>query len=251
MEVTIKPQYWTNRRTIRSYTDKPVDPSLIESLLEQAAHAPTTGNMQLYSVVASWSADEKAALAPAHFNQPQVTRAAVVLTFCADVNRYTRWLEEHGQDAGFDNLQSFMAATLDTALVAQQFNTLAEGASLGVCMLGTTTYNAADIAATLNLPHGVIPIITLTVGWPANDGAETGRLPLKAWYHNGTYAPNTAQAIKKAYADKEARPDSRQWVAENQATSLAQVFATARYPRTTNEQFSAKFLDFLRSQDIL
>ncbi|MDE6402804.1 MAG: nitroreductase family protein, partial [Muribaculaceae bacterium] len=134
--------YWTSRRTVRRYTDRHVSDELLNTMLEQAAHAPTTGNMQLYSVIVSRSEEEKKALAPAHFNQPQVTGCDVVLTFCADLNRFTRWCEERDADPCYDNLQSLVAAVLDTAFFAQQFNTIAELNGLGCCMLGTTTYNA-------------------------------------------------------------------------------------------------------------
>ena len=43
--------YWTGRRTIRRYSDRAVPDELLSELLEKAAHAPTTGNMQLYSAV--------------------------------------------------------------------------------------------------------------------------------------------------------------------------------------------------------
>ena len=64
--------YWMNRRTIRRYTSRTIPTELLNELLLKASHAPTTGNMQLYSVVISTSEEDKAALAPAHFNQPQV-----------------------------------------------------------------------------------------------------------------------------------------------------------------------------------
>ena len=158
-------EYFTNRRTIRKYLDKDVPQSLIDSLLLKASHAPTTGNMQLYSVIVTRDAEARRRLAPMHFNQPQVTGAPVVLTFCADFNRFTRWCKASCADPGYDNFQSFTAATLDTIAFAQQFNTLAEQAGLGVCWLGTTTYNAQEIAGELNLPELVVPMITLTVGY--------------------------------------------------------------------------------------
>ena len=42
--------YWENRRTIRRYADRDVPSELLDGLLLKASHAPTTGNMQLYSV---------------------------------------------------------------------------------------------------------------------------------------------------------------------------------------------------------
>jgi nitroreductase len=237
--------YWCNRRTIRRYSDRPIEDALLNDLLLKASHAPTTGNMQLYSVVVSRDADMKRRLAPAHFNQPQVEGSAVVLTFCADFNRFSNWCEQRQAEPCYDNLQSLEAATIDTVAFAQQFNSLAELAGLGVCWLGTTTYNPQEIADALKLPKLVVPIITLTVGYPAEDGAEVGRLPIDAILHNETYQPWTAQRINEAYAEKESRPDSRQFIAENNKQTLAQVFTDLRYPRANNEFFSEKFQSFL------
>ena len=73
------------RRTIRKYLNKDIDEQLLNELLETAFRAPTTQNMQVYSVVITREQENKEKLAPAHFNQPTVTSAPVVLTFCADL----------------------------------------------------------------------------------------------------------------------------------------------------------------------
>ena len=225
--------YWMNRRTIRRYTSRTIPPELLNELLLKASHAPTTGNMQLYSVVISTSEEDKAALAPTHFNQPQVKNAAAVLTFCADFNRFSKWCECRQAEPCYDNLQSFVAAAIDTIAFAQQFNTLAEDAGLGCCWLGTTTYNAPQIAEILQLPTLVVPVITLTVGYPDEDGTDVGRLPFDA-------------DIDRLYAEKEGRPDSEAFVKENGKQTLAQVFTDVRYPRKNNELFSDIFRSFLQ-----
>lgn len=76
------------RRTIRKYRQEDVPESLVEELLEVASRASNTGNMQLYSVVVTRDAGMKKQLDEAHFHQPMVTEAPVVLTFCADANRF-------------------------------------------------------------------------------------------------------------------------------------------------------------------
>ena len=154
------------RRTIRKYTDEPVPEKLLRELLTIAARASNTGNMQLYSVVQTRDAAAKAKLAPAHFNQPMVTQAPVVLTFCADANRFVKWAEQRRAEAGFGNLQTFMAAVIDSMLFAQNFCTAAEAEGLGICYLGTTTYNADQIIKALELPQLVVPVTTITVGYP-------------------------------------------------------------------------------------
>ena len=77
------------RRTIRKYQQKDISSDLLNDLLETACRASTVGNMQVYSVIVTRDAARKAKLAPAHFNQPMVQTAPVVLTFCIDLRRFS------------------------------------------------------------------------------------------------------------------------------------------------------------------
>ncbi len=236
------------RRTIRQYLDKEIDDALLNELLEIAFRAPTTGNMQVYSVVVTREHANKERLAPAHFNQPAVTNAPVVLTFCADFNRFIKWCEQNRAQPGYDNFQSFVTAAIDALLVAQQFCTAAEVSGLGCCYLGTTTYNAPQIAEALHLPKFVVPMTTLTVGYPASTPAQVDRLPLDAIVHHETYRDYTPEDIQRLYAEKESLPENRQFIEENHKETLAQVFTDIRYSRENNELFSKIFLDFIIKQ---
>lgn len=239
------------RRTIRRYKEEDIPEEVLNGLLDIACRASTTGNMQLYSIVVTRDAENKRRLAPAHFNQPAVTTAPVVLTFCADFNRFVRWCEQRNARPGYDNFQSFYTATLDAALAAQQFCTAAELCGLGVCYLGTTTYNAPQIIEALSLPKRVVPVTTVTVGYPAEIPAQVERLPLEAVVHAERYNDYTAEDIDRLYADKEALPENRKFVTENGKETLAQVFADVRYPKANNEHFSEVFLKVIREQGFL
>ena len=81
-------------RTIRKYTDKPISSDLLDQLLEASCRTSNTGNMQAYSIVVTTDETIKKELSPTHFNQPMITQAPVVLTFCADFNRITQWCEQ-------------------------------------------------------------------------------------------------------------------------------------------------------------
>lgn len=247
MTETFSFDYFTGRRTVRRYSNRPVDDALLERLLEAASHAPTTGNMQLYSVVVSRDADARRRLAPAHFNQSTVEGCQVVMTFCADFNRFVKWCEASDARPGYDNFQSFMTAVIDTVIFAQQFNTLAELNGLGCCYLGTTTYNAPLIAAELQLPPRVVPVVTLTVGYPEGESEVSDRLPVEALIHRETYSDYTPESVHRIYAPKEARSDSARFVAENGKQTLAQVFTDVRYTREANEHFSRIYRDFIAS----
>lgn len=243
--------YFTTRRTIRAYDhSREIDPALIRSLIAQAAHAPNTGNMQLYSAILTTAPDEIQALAPAHFSQPAITGAKAVTTFCLDLRRYHSWCALGGAEPGLNNLQGYTWAVMDTAIFAQQFVTLAELAGLGTCYLGTTTYNAPMIASQLHLPQGVVPLLTVTLGYPAEQPEQPERLDVDAILHTGTYHDMSGDEIRETYAEKESMESYRQFVTDNGKDNLAQVYADIRYPRAANEQFSAVLKEFLKNQGI-
>ena len=239
------------RRTIRKYSNQPIIAEVMNRLLQTAAQASNTGNMQAYSVVVTTNNEIKQQLSPAHFNQPMITQAPAVLTFCADFNRFSQWCKQRNADPGYDNLQSFMATAIDAMIFAQTFAVAAEREGLGICYLGTTTYNAAEIIDVLGLPTLVVPITTITVGYPAENPPLTDRLPLEAIVHNETYSGFTADEIDALYREKEYSDFYKNFVAENKKETLAQVFTDVRYTRTANELFSEKFLQVLKQQGFL
>ncbi len=239
------------RRSIRKYADKAVNDNLLNSLLSEAERTPTMGNLQLYSVVVTRSQEMKAKLAPAHFNQPMVCGAPVVLTFCADFHRTTVWANHRQATPGYNNFLSFINAATDTLLYCQTFCNLAEEHGLGTCFLGTTVYMPQAIIDTLQLPKLVFPVATITLGWPDENPDQSERLPLDAVIHNETYHDYTPEDIDKLYAEKEALPVNRHFVEINHKETLAQIFTDLRYTRKDNETMSAGLIDALRHQRFL
>ncbi|WP_348726272.1 nitroreductase family protein [Parabacteroides goldsteinii] len=241
-----------NRRTIRKYTEQDIPEELLNELLEVAVRASNTGNMQLYSVVVTRDQSNKEKLAPAHFNQPMITTAPVVLTFCTDANRFVKWAEQRKAEAGFDNLQTFIASTIDAMLFAQAFCDAAEENGLGICYLGTTAYNADKIIEALSLPRLVVPIVTVTVGYPVMPLPEqVERLPLAAVVHQEAYVDYTPDMIDELYGEKEALEVNKQFVKENNKETLAQVFTDVRYTKKNNEYFSEVLLKVLKEQGFM
>jgi nitroreductase len=235
-------------KSIRDYTNAPIPDQLLMEIIESGCRASTTGNMQLYSIISSTSNEIKGKLAPAHFNQKMIINAPVVLTFCADFNRFKLWCKHSGANPGYDNFLSFFTAAIDALLAAQNVAIAAEYHGLGICYLGTTTYNADKIIEILQLPNGVVPVTTLTVGWPADNPPQVDRLPIEAILHQETYKDYTCDTIKQVYAEKEALPENLKFVVENNKDSLAQVFTDVRYKKADNEHFSKVFMNVLKQQ---
>lgn len=239
------------RKSIRKYKAQTVSDDLLNHLLTKAERTQTMGNLQLYSVVVTRSQEMKQKLAPAHFNQPMVMGADVVLTFCADYNRTTQWALQRKAHPGYGNLLSFVNAATDALLYCQRFCDLAEEAGLGLCFLGTTIYQPKPIIEALHLPKLVMPIATITLGWPDEDPEPSERLPLSAIRHDETYQPVTADTIDRDYAEKEALPINQHFVEENNVETLAQVFADIRYKATDCEAMSVTLRDALKQQSFI
>lgn len=245
-------QYFATRASIRRYDpSREVDKELLTRLLDLARMAPNTGNMQLYSVVVTTDAARLRALAAeGHFNQPAAAGAKAILTFCIDMRRFARWCELSGTASSLGNLQGLTWAAIDTTIFAQQFVTLAEMEGLGTCYLGTTTYNPEPISRLLNLPSGVLPLISVSVGWPAESGDEKQRLPLESVVHFEEYSDPDNAGIQELYRATEQHPASQRFIKENDKPSLAHVFTEVRYKREDAEAFSKVYLDAIRKAGI-
>ncbi|NLA24453.1 MAG: NADPH-dependent oxidoreductase [Bacteroidales bacterium] len=238
--------------SVRKYKSDNIPDEVLTKILEAAARAANTGNMQVYSIVVTTDQKIKEELMPCHFNQAMVKQAPVVLTFCADFNRFNKWCSLRNADAGaYDNFLSFLTAAIDAVIAAQNSCLEAEAHGLGTCYLGTTIYTANKIIDVLKLPKGVVPITTLVIGYADENPELTDRLPLRAIVHKETYQDFSDEEINKVYLEKENRSDSKQFVAENNKENLAQVFTDIRYPRKNNIMFSEILLEVLKQQGFI
>ncbi len=235
-------------RSVRQYKNDEIANDLLTRIIEAGTRASTTGNMQLYSVVVTRDEGNKARLAPLHFNQRAVIQAPVLLTICADVNRFCKWCSFRDADASYDYFLWLVNAVVDAMLFAQNICVAAESQGLGICYMGTTLYNAQEISEVLQLPAGVLPVTTLTMGYPATETPLTSRLPVEAVIHYETYKDYSAERIDTLYHDQENLESSRHFVEENKKQNLAQVFTDVRYSRKDSVLFSEKLIDAIRKQ---
>ena len=239
------------RRSIRKYSEREVSEELLNRLMNEAARTQTMGNLQLYSVIVTRSSEMKEKLSPAHFNQPMVKEAPVVLTICADFNRTSTWARCRKAEPGYDNFLSFINAATDALLYTQTLCNLFDEEGLGYCYLGTTVYQPQQIIDVLRLPQLVMPVATITVGWPAEEPPLSDRLPLESFIHQETYNDYLAADIDTYYYNKEHLPENQHFVEINHKETLAQIFTDIRYTRKDNESMSKGLLDALIKQGFL
>jgi nitroreductase len=237
-----------SHRTIRKYSSVDVADDILNNILECGIRCSNTGNMQLYSIIVTRSVEKKAELAPFHFNQPMVKVAPLVLTICFDINRFQRWCSINHANVDFKGLLWLLNGTIDSSILAQNICIAAESFGLGICYLGTTLYNAPEISKVLHLPSGVIPITTLTIGYPEVVPELTDRLPLDEVVHFEEYRNYSDSDIKEMYVFKENLESSKKFVEENGKDNLAQVYTDVRYKSSDSQFFSGKLLKMLVEQ---
>lgn len=238
-------------RTIRKYKSDPIDEKILERILEAGTRASTTGNMQVYSMVVTKDEEIKRQLWESHFKQDMVLQAPVVVTFCADFNRFNKWCELRKAVPGYDNFLSFYTASIDALLASQNVALAAEEYELGICYLGTTTYMARRIIDILKLPKFVVPVTTLVIGYPAENPGLTDRLPLEGVIHNEQYRDYAEKDIDRIYAEKEGLEFTKELLKINQKETLAQIFTDNRYKKADNLHFSKEFLKVIEEQGFM
>lgn len=240
-----------SHRSYRKYKLDAISDDVLNSILIAGARAANTGNMQVYSIIVTKDKEVKNQLLPLHFGQKMIVEAPVVLTFCADFNRFSKWCDLRNANPGYDNFMSFFTAAIDAILAAQNCVIAAESLGLGTCYLGTTIYMTEKIIEVLNLPKGVVPITTVTLGYPDETVELTDRLPLKAVVHYEKYNDYNEDTINSLYAEKENLELYKKIVAENKVENLAQVFTQKRYTKKDNVNISKALLDVLKKQGFM
>ncbi|NJM14704.1 MAG: NADPH-dependent oxidoreductase [Bacteroidales bacterium] len=240
-----------NHRSIRDFSNEGIPQTAVDTMIDAACRASTTGNMQLYSIVLTTKDSLKQKLWEAHFKQQMVKQAPLVATFCADFNRFNKWCDLNCAKPGYDNFLSFFTAAIDALLAAQNFCIAAEELGYGICYLGTTTYMAKKISDILDLPNHVVPITTVVTGKPNTSPTLTDRLPNEAIVHHETYIDYTDERIKQLYAQKEGLEMYQKIVKDNGVENLAQVFTQKRYTKNDNVTFSNMLLELLRQKGFM
>ena len=236
-------QHLCSHATVRQYQDRPIPDEVMQRIIECGGRASNTGNMQVYSVVVTQQPERRKALSDLHFGQGAT--APALLTVCADINRYHHWCRQRGCDEPYDNFLWFLSGVIDASLFAQNLCVAAESEGLGFCHLGTVLYNTEAIAQLLELPKGVVPVIALSIGYPATQPTLSERLPIEGIAHSETYHDYTDADIDRIHEVRESFPFNQEMVRQNGTRNLAEIFTQIRYPKKANVEISQTLLHFL------
>lgn len=178
--------------SIRRYTDRSIDESLLKEILQCGQSAPSSSFIQAYSIIRVSDPENRNIIAKAAGNQRWVVNAAEFLVLCADMKRIQYCCHKAGVEELEGYTEHFLAATVDTALMAQNMMLAAESAGLGAVFIGGIRNNPEVVSGCLQLPEHVYPAFGLCLGWPDQEIAIKPRLPLDVILHEDVYS---AQSI--------------------------------------------------------
>lgn len=191
-------------KTCRHYLPQPLAPGLLETLVAAAQSAPSSCNMQSWSVVVVTDPDAKAKLAAITGNQQHVIQAPVLLCFLADLARVEAVAAQNEVPSeALDYLEMLLVGVIDASIAAQTLSIAAESLGLGTSYIGSLRNDVAEVVRLLGLPKRVTPVFGMALGYPdpARPANVKPRLAPSAVMHLGSYDARAAVEPVARYED--------------------------------------------------
>ncbi|MCL6451004.1 MAG: nitroreductase family protein [Acetobacteraceae bacterium] len=185
------------RASIRRYEPRRLEPEKLEALLAAALRAPTTAMGHFYSMIVVSDPALKAQLYEVCDRQ-RAMQGSEFVVFCVDIRRTDAWARHLGVRRLLSGYTALLFGTIDMALAAQNLVIAAAGMGLGTCYIGKIGHKAAEICRLLSLPAGVLPVVGLTIGYPAESPQPRTRIPLRFMVHRDRYRDMTPDDIDEA-----------------------------------------------------
>lgn len=198
-------------RSIRKFTDQPIDDQLLSDILSAGQSAATSSFIQATTVIRVTDTDKRNALVDLTGGQKYVASSAEFFVLCADLHRNQQQILELGGEPDYQWTEQFLAASLDVGLFAQNMVIAAQSEGLGVCYIGGVRNHPQKVSEMLKLPDLVYPVFGLCLGYPDQQPDQKPRLPLTAVVHENAYQlsasvkqdiANYDEAIKAYYIDR-------------------------------------------------
>jgi nitroreductase len=176
-----------SHRVHRRWKPDPIPDETVQIVLAAALSAPSKSDLQQVGIVLVRDRAKQALIASWIEDMPWIADAPLFMIFCADHRRLRRVFELRGKPFPNDTLDMFMNAAVDAALVMQSFITAGEALGLGSCPISVVRNHIEKLTDLLELPEAVFPVAGLTVGYPAQRGYTSMRLPPSLTVHTDRY----------------------------------------------------------------
>ena len=164
-------------RSIRKFTQQPIAPEILESLIDAGRMASTSNNLQCVSIIRITDTTIRAGIRRAASDMAYVTDCAEFLLFCMDFYKAKTILPE----AQVDWAEVSIIGALDTGIMAQNVLLAAESLGLGGVFIGALRNDIEAVAA----------LVGLCLGYPDQEPPLKPRLPRELMFFENRYAaPN-------------------------------------------------------------
>ncbi|MCH9670488.1 MAG: NADPH-dependent oxidoreductase [Gammaproteobacteria bacterium] len=184
------------RVSVRSFTDAPLSDDTVDEILRAAFRAPTSSNIQSYSVIVVRDQATKEKIATIAGGQKHVVQCPVFLAFCADLTRIEYALKKNGHDLDNNNLEMGLVSSVDAALVGMSAYLAADSLGVKGVMIGAVRNDALATAQALGLPHRVYCVFGLCLGFAESVPGQKPRMHYDAVVHREQYNSNkTVQRV--------------------------------------------------------
>jgi nitroreductase len=177
----------SSHRSIRKFKPDTIPEELLDKIIDSARQAPTTSNLQAYSIIVVKDQEKKKTLSQMAGDQQWVESCPIFLVICPDLYRLEQVCLIRGYEINDKYIEDFVVAVVDAALVAQNILVASEACGLGVCMVGGIRRNPNEVSKLLKLPVRVFPLLGICLGYPDQAGVLKPRLPHEIVVFNEEY----------------------------------------------------------------
>jgi nitroreductase/FMN reductase [NAD(P)H] len=192
-------EHIVKHRVNRRYSPRPLDPRMVQLVCACALSAPSKSDLQQRDIVVVEDAAIRRDIAALIPDMPWVGLAPAFLVFLANGRRLPQIAELREKPFPNNHFDLVFNAATDAAIALATAVTAAEAMGLGTCPISVIRDHAARIGDLLGLPERVIPFAGLCLGWPADDGRMSPRLPLAMTVHRNRFAEIDAPVAIEAY----------------------------------------------------
>lgn len=225
------------RVSVRKYAPEPVPDSLVDEVLRAAFRAPTSSNIQTYSVIRVTEPATRARLAKVAGGQQHIIDCPVYLAFCADMTRVEYAMERNGNSLDNNNFEMGLVSSIDAALVGMSAYVAADSVGLKGVMIGALRNDPKETAVILGLPPRVYAVFGMCLGYPAETPRQKPRMAFESIVHEERYDTAKMPALVDAYDAELAshyRADGRQTTDDSWSHDVDAKFSAR--PRDTLRQ---------------
>lgn len=196
----------------RRFTDQPVPDALLRRLCACALSAPSKSDLQQRDIII---VDDPVIRARINARTPRMGwmhDAPVFVVFCANGRRLPQISQWRSKPFPNDHFDLLFNSVGDAAIALAWFQLAVESAGLGGCPISEIRNFAAELSDWLDLPEKVIPYAGFCLGWPAETGRISPRLPLDVTLHRNRFSEDELRDKIAAYDHRRAtiQPPGRQ-----------------------------------------